>query len=484
MRRRLRHVRASVPLPLALLVAVGIVLSLSWATLQPPWNGPDEVGHFAYVQRTVEQREIPWYTNGEPAGVPHGASAEVGSATVQSNARAREGNPSMKDVNRHPDEVFWEEVETAIGKDAKKKTDFMATMLNPPGFPLYQAAPYAATSRLDVFSRLYVLRLWNIPLIVAVIVAAWLFTGLIVGPRRTLQTLATAVVATNAQFITTTSSVNADALVTALWSVAIALMAAILLRGPTRARTIALVTVTVAAGLTHGRGLPLVLPVALTGAIAWWRATRPHGIRTRVAAGVAAAGAVAASTLVVLRTATGRALDFDRAREFGSYLWQFYLPKLEFMKTDLRTDWSVRDVFIDRFWGIAPNLDGAVDPWILDAMATASRIGLLALLVVLVARWRTVARARALLLVLVVAFVTYLVVLHVAGYRSIIGGAGDPVVTGRYLIPFLVLLGAAVAVGVSWLPRRVLPVVASVLVFASFALHLAMLGAVMVRFHG
>ena len=85
---------------------------------------------------------------------------------------------------------------------------------------------------------------------------------------------------------------------------------------------------------------------------------------------------------------------------------------------------------------------------------------------------------------LVVAFVGYLLALHVAGYRSIADGSTDTVITGRYLIPFVVLLGAMVAVAISWVPRRVTPVVASALLFATLALHFAAFGALVVRFHG
>ena len=477
-----RRVRL-VPLPLAFLIAAGVALTLTWISVQPPWIGPDESGHFAYVQRMVEQREVPWFIHGHPESETTGTSSEVGTAVVQMGARAMDGNYAMKDVTRHPDEVIWEEAEAQLPSEAKSNTAYMATMLNPPLYPLYEAVPYAATSGLDVFSRLYVLRLWNIPLVIAVIVSAWVFTGLIVGERRTLQVLGTAIAMLNAQFVAVSGFVNADALITALYSVAFALMALVLLRGPTRGRVIALVAVAVAAGLTHGRGLPLLLPVALTLAIAWWRATRPHGRRARLGALAAGIAGAAVTALVVVRVATGSLTDFDKTREFLSYLWQFYLPRPGFMEQVAHSDWGVRDVYIDRFWGTSPQLDAMLAPWLIDLMSTISQIGLVAFLVVLAVRWRTTRRAGALGVVLLITFVGYLLAMHVAGYRSIASGSTDTVLTGRYLIPFVVLLGGMVAVGVSWLPRRALPVVASVLVFGALALHYASFGALMVRFH-
>jgi hypothetical protein len=87
-------------------------------------------------------------------------------------------------------------------------------------------------------------------------------------------------------------------------------------------------------------------------------------------------------------------------------------------------------------------------------------------------------------LVLLASLVGYLIVLHVQSYRSIMSGSTDLVITGRYLIPFVILLGAMVAVTISWLPRRFAPVATAIVVFASLALHLSSFGATVVRFHG
>ena len=124
-----------IPLPLGLLLAAGVALHLTWVAFSPPWIGPDETGHFAYVQRMVEQREIPWFITGQPEDETTGTSSEVGTAVVQMGARAMDGNYAMKDVNRHPDEVVWEEAEAQLPSERKRNTDFMAPMLNPPALP-------------------------------------------------------------------------------------------------------------------------------------------------------------------------------------------------------------------------------------------------------------------------------------------------------------------------------------------------------------
>ena len=473
----------SVPLPLALLVAVALVLMMAWAVAQPPWQGPDESAHFAYTQRIVEQQEIPWY-RAEPTDEPLGGSGELNTALRDSGLRALQGNLAMKDVAREVDEDLWREADARLDDDERANTGFTSTMLNPPLYYAYEAIPYAATSQLGIFTRAFAMRLANVPLVIAVVVATWLLAGLLAGPRPSLQVLATGVAALNAQFISVAATVNADALLAALYAVAFVLMGLILLRSPTRGRVGALVAVAAAAGLTHGRGLALLMPVALTLAIAWWRARGPRGPRARRWAVLAAGGSVAVGTAVVMFAATRGSLELARMREFLSYVWQFYLPRLGFMEPAPRSDWDVRDVFVDRFWGTFAQLDAVTQTWVVDLMSTTSKIGVLALIVVLVVRRRTTARTAAFGAVLLLALGGYLLALHVGAYRSLSAGSTDPVLTGRYLIPFVGLLGVAVAVAVSWLPRRAVPVVASAVLFASLALHFAALGALLVRFHG
>ena len=475
--------RTSVPLPLALLVATALVLMMAWALAQPPWQGPDESAHFAYTQRIVEQREIPWYDE-QPEGVPLGGSGELNTALTDSGLRALQGNLAMKDVFRDVDEDIWREADDELDDDERDNTGFTSTMLNPPLYYVYEAIPYAATSPLDIFWRSFAMRLANVPLVIAAVVSAWLLAGLLVGPRRSLQVLATGVVALNAQFISVAGTINADALLAALFSVAFVLMAVILLRGPTRGLVIGLVGVAAAASLTHGRGLALLIPVALTLALAWWRARGPRGENGRRWAIALVGGTAAVGTAVVMFAATRGSLEVARMREFLSYLWQFYLPRLGFMEPAPRSDWSVRDVFIDRFWGTFAQLDTVTQGWVVDLMSALSQAGLVLLVAVLIARWRTVRRAGALFAVLLSAFLGYLLVLHVGAYRSLSAGSTDPVLTGRYFIPFVALLGAAVVVAVSWLPRRIVPVVSAIVLFSSLALHFGALGALIVRFHG
>jgi hypothetical protein len=107
-------------------------------------------------------------------------------------------------------------------------------------------------------------------------------------------------------------------------------------------------------------------------------------------------------------------------------------------------------------------------------------------LVGLFVRLRSVrARSTALwvLAVFVVGAVAYLLDMHVAAYRSLAAGAGDPVVTGRYLLPLITIYGLGIALAVSWLPRRLAGVAGGVVLGGLAVLQLSAIGILVERFY-
>src|SRR4051812_36790882 len=60
--RRLAAARAAVravPRPLVALLVAATVLSVAWAVFTAPFDGPDEIGHAAYVQQLAETGDGP-----------------------------------------------------------------------------------------------------------------------------------------------------------------------------------------------------------------------------------------------------------------------------------------------------------------------------------------------------------------------------------------------------------------------------------------
>src|SRR5829696_7210446 len=86
------RVRAT-PAPLALLLAASVLLGCAWAAVLPPFQGPDESEHFAYVQHLAETRSAPSPSVYAGAG---SHSTEEKTALDTLGLRALQGNPGAR----------------------------------------------------------------------------------------------------------------------------------------------------------------------------------------------------------------------------------------------------------------------------------------------------------------------------------------------------------------------------------------------------
>jgi hypothetical protein len=479
-RRRWRR-RVS-PVLLALLLAA-TVEALAWIVVLPPLEGPDEIGHFAYTERLVETRSIPWY-RANPTKPGRATSTETYAAALYSGVVAESRNPFARPPGSELSVDLWRRQPPRRNHADRADGGYTSAMSTPPLYYLYAAVPYLATYPLDFFDREFAMRLANIPLLLAIVALTWAIAGMLL-PRRSLQVLATAAVALNPQLTHLTAVVNPDVFLAAQWAAFFYLSLLVVMRGATRWRVAGIVALSAASCLTHGRGVAILVPAAFVLAAAWWRWRRPS---RRTARAVLSAGAVAVLAVgyLTLRYATLGFLTADSARRFGGYLWQFYLPKLSFMTPTFRPDWTAKNAFIDRFYGTFAQLEVYFSPGVMTLLARLTAAAIVLALVGLAVRLRSVrARPTALLAlgVFVVGALAYILDLHVAAYRSLAAGTGDPVVTGRYLLPLITIYGLGVALAVSWLPRRVAGVAGGVVLGGLALLQLSAMGILFERFY-
>jgi hypothetical protein len=159
---------------------------------------------------------------------------------------------------------------------------------------------------------------------------------------------------------------------------------------------------------------------------------------------------------------------------FLSYLWQFYLPPLPFMRHYFGQV-PLYGVWIKEGWGVFGWLDVSMPDWlygILAAITGAIAVGTLALLVRLRSR-----KALAMLSFLTVALGVMLAGLHWEGYRSYISGQG-PLLQGRYLLPLIGIFGLAVGLLVKRLGTPRGAYACALLVPALLALQCVALGSI------
>jgi hypothetical protein len=255
-----------------------------------------------------------------------------------------------------------------------------------------------------------------------------------------------------------------------------------------------LAAVTVASPLTHGRGLSLVVPALFVVAVVLWR-FRPPARALAAYAGMWAVTIASGAALYLATRAPGAEAyggeigqQTDQGfnlRQFLSYVWQFYLPKLAVMSEMIGPPHGYRQVYIETFYGTFGALDVRWRPWTDDLLQVLSALGLVALYTAAITRWRQVTHAWDVVALLALMFISLLALLHLASYRDLLqNGGSDPLFTGRYLLPLIPLWGLAIAYVLSRLPRAAGPICAAVLVALGVLLQLAGIGLTGARFYG
>jgi 4-amino-4-deoxy-L-arabinose transferase-like glycosyltransferase len=451
-----------VPRPLLfLLLAVGLV-GAAWALFVPPLQAPDENSHFGYAQRLAESFELP------------GDADRKVFSTEQDLAQDRSNSDQVAGILQTKPE-WSEQAYDRWQSDQARLPDSVRddgggpnpASTNPPLYYLYELPAYLAASAGDLFDRLYVMRLWSALLLLVTTTATWLLAGELFGPRRLLQVVAAGVAGLQPMVTFLSAAVTPDAMLFALWSVALLLGVRVLKRRLTPANGIALMAVVGLAVVTKASSYALVPAALLALAVG---AARLPASRRRVLSVVAvalAALAIPVGTWLVTARVTDRpavnqvatapgeqtpSITNFNVRELGSYMWQYYLPRLPFQQRfGGLPEYPVYAVWLKGSWGTFGWLEVRFPQPVYLLFAAFTLAALLGAAVFLV-------RRRAELDLAVVAFFALVVLALLAGlhwteFRTLVGGTG-PFTQGRYLLPLVSLFGAAVAAAVAVVPER------------------------------
>lgn len=363
---------------------------------------------------------------------------------------------------------------------------------NPPLYYLWLIGPYQVASGEDLFTRVSAMRLASIPFLLLTVTAAWLLAGTVFGRKRPQQLAAASVPALLPMMTFISSSVTPDALLYALSGVVLWLGARILLRRDGLRDVVAISVVAGLAVLTKATAYALLPGVAL--AVVGGALRARGGPRRLILTGVVA---VTAFALVVMpwylvarandRAATGQLVGAAPAsnldvREFGSYVWQYYLPRLPFQTryAPLGDYPQSYETWFKQGIGAFGWLETRWPPGVYAVL-------LIAALVILTAAAVTVVRRRRQLDLLLVAFFAITVVALIAGlhwseYR-LAESSGALFSQGRYLFPLLPLGGLVVAAAISSVPLRWRPNALGVFVAGLVVLQLFSIGLVVTRFY-
>jgi Predicted membrane protein (DUF2142) len=443
-----------VPAPLAWLLGAVALAGVAWAFAVPPWQVPDEDAHFAYVQSIAELGQRP-SDDGRPA-------LEAQKSSEQDLAERMSGFlRSYQRLEAHPE--WAERVERAWRAAPEPSRDdgggANAAENNLAAYYLYAALPYLAASRAEVLDRLYLMRLFSVPLLLVFATSAWLLAGEVLGRDRHAQLLAAAVAGLAPMVTFVGAAVTPDALLLPVWGLWFWLAARALGR-LARADLVLLIALTVAAVCVKPASFALLPGLAWVFAAFFWRRSGRPPLRPRTVA-LAVAATLAAGALVAVAVAAGT------PRQLGAYLWQFYSPTDSGGYTQLPA-WPLRDVWLESSAAAFGWLEVRF-PWPVYALVA---LLLAALLVALLPRLRLTALAVAFAL----PALALAAGLHLTELEMILE-EGKAFTQGRYLLPLLPLL----ALGVAAVVRRA--AFAGALLGGLAAWQLASLAIVVARFH-
>ena len=502
MRERLRRI----PRPLALLLPVVALFGVAWALIVPAWGNPDEDAHFAYSQTLVERGELPG--SGENQ-VSTEQRLSMDFTNTDETVFFREAKPEWTPAV----ERSWERLESEAARADGGAPN--ATDEYPPAYYLYESVAYALTQSEGIFTRVYAMRLFSAVWLLVTTTAAWLLAGEIFRRHRPRQLVTAAAVGLWPMLTFISASLNPDAMVVALSALSTWLGVSLLRRPADPVRAGALCLCLGLALVTKASALALVPAVAFVLLVAAVRAARRITVR-RLATGavvlaflalplgawaVIAADAgrpiYAQTALVSNATGSGESdggtdvpsVRPASAREFASYLWQFYLFKLPFQH-EIRfmfpviSDHPAYQIWLGGGWATFGWVNIWFPEWVyviflvvtLLAVAGAAVTGVRAL----GAGRRPPLALAAFLLLMPLAL---LAGLHWTDFHMYLR-RDPPFLQGRYLLPLAPIFALVLAQATRVLPRRLQPLAQAGVLGGLVVLQLAALALVTDRFYG
>lgn len=438
---------------LGLVLVLALCQGLLWAAFTAPLNGPDEAEHAAYVQAVAETGRGPKRVGGTGS-----YSTELSHLRTELGLAAMRGHPEAK-----PDFGALPRIERELAAlpdgTADDGTGPSPVAQNPPLYYWVQAVVYRLSPERSLLGRLFAMRAANVLLYVATVLFTWLLAG-DVFRARWQRLLATVAVALQPKLVAMGAVINPDSLLYAASAGFLWMSVRVLLRGPSLTRLAALAGFVAAGVLTHGRGFFLLpaLGVVLLLAVLRFRPSRTRALQAGVgtalvvglAVAVAAAWTQSGSGGAAFGGEVGQQAGFN-ARQFVSYVFQFYFGPLGSLQP-LGPAYGYRQVYIETFLGGFGSLEVTFPTVVYDYAQIAAAVGIAALVVGVAARWDSVRRIWYLWVAALCTFGSLLLVLHVSAYRDLAVG-GDPLLTGRYLLPAVALYGLAIGWVFGSLPR-------------------------------
>jgi 4-amino-4-deoxy-L-arabinose transferase-like glycosyltransferase len=445
---RLRGVAVRVPRAAYLCALVGMLNALAWSVITPPFEVPDENGHYAYVQQLAETGSLP-----QALATYVGLSPAEDAMLVDTKAFQLPGQPTNPAVLTAVEQQQLQADERRNLR-ARGSGDALSASANPPLYYALESVPFLLSPSGTVLNRLALMRALSAVFAGLTVLFAFMFLRELLPRTRWAWTVGALAVALQPLFAFISGGVNNDVLLYTFSAALFFTVARMFHRGLTVRRGLAiglaagfgLVTKFTLLGFMPGVALALLFgcrrarwrrPALLGAALAGVAAVVPTAVYLKLLSRPITPGGIGGSGRSAV---TG--LTFNFAGEVA-HIWSLFLPRLpgmhvHFVHIELWHEWFMG--LVGRFgW-----LDTSFPFWVYIVAAFVAVPLILAALADLV-RERRALWPRLDELVVYLAMVGGLCVeIGVESYRSLVS-TGATFEQPRYMLPALCIYAAVVA---------------------------------------
>lgn len=448
-----------VPRAAWIVAAIALLNATVWSLIIPPFQGRDEISHFAYVAQLAETGTLPHRGNEQEPFAPAEAFTLLGlhyyevrfAAFTPSISSVAEQQTLTNDVDRNAPR-------TGAGEAGPASSE-------PPLYYTVETIPYALGGG-NVLTQLQLMRLSGAVMGAITALLIFFFLREVVPGVPWAATVAAICVALQPLFAFMSGSVNPDALLYMLSAATFLCLARAFRRRFTWQEAVVLGLVVAAGFLTYFSFIGVALGACVGLAILGVRNARRSGRRAlqapAIAIGIAISPAVLYGGYNLLRgrsafgqaSSVGSTIGFSSLTRELSYIWQMYLPRLPGMTSYFAGVNTWKDIWFDRSVGFYGWMDTMFPSWV-DSVALVA-----AIVVAVLCGRELYARRQALgerlpeLASYAAITLGVLLMLGIASYSDDQVehelSLGEP----RYLLPMLALFAAAIALAIRGTGRR------------------------------
>lgn len=485
----LRAGRLTAPASRRILIAVAAIAFANaaiWALLTPAFNAPDELAHFTYVE-TVAGGELPQRSLG--VNDPGNSYLPSTVAAAQQTAQNIIGHPFSKQPWERSNERIFEKNYEAALKGPDEPYGLTPANTYTPLYYAPAAAAYSVGSIGNLWDKLFFVRLYSALFLALGVIFAMLFVREILPRQPWAPVVAGLAIAFEPMVAHISGAASNDSMMLAACAAALWAGACVMRRGPTFWNVFGTTGAVLLAVSAKPTAFGIIPAIAFAIFVAAMRSEkRLAALRTCVLGAAIPLVLLVAMWMVFGNDAgtatvgTGTNEIELSANSFLTYLWQWYLPAIGFMRDFFTDAPPAFSIFFGGFVGDFNALDTRFgDSFYVVAAIFAAALFVLVLRAVWLRRdrlkdaWPIVAYPA-------IAILGTMFVVNVSGYLMFIKD-GQLFAQGRYLFPAIAVFGLYVAAAAIGAGRRYGLPLASAVVMALAMTNIAGMAITMGRFY-